>query len=65
MTDIYLQVRTKYYEHSIFAMLNFNDFHFYFMGTTEEMTLYCSGGYHPIIVGDILGWEVMRGVIES
>lgn len=46
-------------------MLNFNDFHFYFMGTTEEMTLYCSGGYHPIIVGDILGWEVMRGVIES
>lgn len=35
-------------------MLTVDDFHFYSMGMTEEITLYCPGGYHPIIVGDIL-----------
>ena len=34
-------------------MITDNDFHFS-VEMTEDMSLYCLGGYHPIIVGDIL-----------
>ena len=32
-----------------------DDFHFSEIHQTEPMTLYLPGGYHPIVVGDILG----------
>ncbi|KZT13126.1 kinase-like protein [Laetiporus sulphureus 93-53] len=32
-----------------------DDFHFSSMETTEDMTRYVPGGYHPIIIGDIIG----------
>ena len=35
-------------------MLTLNDFHFFTIDTTEDMTLYCPGGYHPTVIGDIL-----------
>ncbi|KAH7927484.1 kinase-like protein [Leucogyrophana mollusca] len=31
-----------------------DDFHFDSMGTTEDITRYVPGGYHPIAIGDIL-----------
>jgi serine/threonine protein kinase len=31
-----------------------DDFHFSSMETTEDMTRYAPGGYHPIVIGDIL-----------
>ncbi|KAL1757694.1 kinase-like domain-containing protein [Schizophyllum commune] len=30
-----------------------DDFHFDSMGTTEDMTRYCPGGYHPVAIGNI------------
>ncbi|KAI5831073.1 kinase-like protein [Schizophyllum commune Tattone D] len=35
------------------APLEQDDFHFDSMGTTEDMTRYCPGGYHPVAVGNI------------
>ena len=35
--------------------LETDDLHFYEMEKTESMTQYLPGGYHPIVVGDILG----------
>ncbi|TFK69247.1 kinase-like protein [Pluteus cervinus] len=35
--------------------LESGDFHFTSMGTTEDMTRYTVGGYHPIRIGDIIG----------
>ncbi len=32
-----------------------DDFHFDSMETTEDVTRYISGGYHPILIGDHLG----------
>jgi len=37
------------------APLESDDLHFCDMEETEPMTQYLPGGYHPIIVGDILG----------
>ncbi|KAJ6568132.1 kinase-like domain-containing protein [Mycena sp. CBHHK59/15] len=31
-----------------------DDFHFSSMGTTDDVTRYVPGGYHPVIIGDIL-----------
>ena len=31
-----------------------DDFHLSSMETTEDMTQYVSGGYHPVVIGDIL-----------
>jgi len=35
--------------------LEVDDLHYSSMEQTEEMTFYVPGGYHPIVVGDILG----------
>lgn len=35
-------------------MLMSDDFHFSSMETTEDMTHYIPGGYHPVIIGDSL-----------
>ena len=35
-------------------MLSGDDFHFHSFETTEDITRYASGGYHPIIIGDVL-----------
>ena len=40
---------------SSIAQLTGDDFHFSEIHQTEPMTLYLPGGYHPIVVGDILG----------
>ena len=37
------------------APLEADDLHFYDMEETEPITRYFPGGYHPIVVGDILG----------
>lgn len=37
------------------AALEPDDFHFSSMETTEEVTRYAPGGYHPVILGNILG----------
>ena len=35
-------------------MFSANDFHFHSFEATEDITRYSNGGYHPVIIGDIL-----------
>jgi serine/threonine protein kinase len=36
------------------STLTLDDFHFSSMESTEEMTRYVPGGYHPVVIGDII-----------
>jgi len=47
------------------APLEADYLHYYEMEQTEAMTLYFSGSYHPIVVGEILGPCSERQCIES
>ena len=39
---------------ALYPPLGLDDFHFDSMDTTEDITYYFPGGYHPIVIGDVL-----------